>query len=106
ECGKRLRTAPVGLGDDSDPEALCFEHAPDDRHAEARMVDVSIPADDDDVAAVPAEDLHFGARQGQERGRAEALGPVFAVARDFRCGVHDAPGITPELAQCRSSPWT
>lgn len=43
------------------------------------MVDVGVARDEDDVAGVPAQLFHFGARHGQERRNAEALGPVFAV---------------------------
>ena len=40
---ERLRRLPVGLGDDADPEPLRFEQPADDRHAEARMIDIGIP---------------------------------------------------------------
>jgi nitroreductase len=71
---------PVGLRDDADAKALRLQHAADDRHAEARMVDVGIAGDDDDVAAVPAQGIHLGARRRQELRRAETGRPVLAVA--------------------------
>jgi hypothetical protein len=61
------RPVPIRLGDDADPEALRLEHTTDDGHAEAGVIDVGIAGDDDDVAAVPAERLHFGAAGRQER---------------------------------------
>ncbi len=83
---ERLGALPVGLGNDADAKALRLQHAADHRHAEARVVDVGVARDQDDVAAVPAELLHLGAAHGQERGRAEALGPVRAVAGQRLCG--------------------
>ena len=88
EGGERVRAVPVGLRDDADPEALRLEHPSDDGHAEARVIDVGVAGHDDDVAAVPAEDVHLGARHGQERCGAEALGPVLAIAGDVACGLH------------------
>jgi hypothetical protein len=43
------------------------------------MVDVGVAGDEDDVAGVPAERGHLGARHRQERGRAEARRPVLAM---------------------------
>ena len=74
------RRIPVRLTNDADAETLCFEQAPDQRHAEAGMVDVGIAGDQDDVARIPAELDHFGARHGQEGGGAEARRPELAVA--------------------------
>ena len=85
---KSARRAPVGLGDDADAESLRLQHAADDRHAEARMVDVGVAGDDDDVAAVPAERLHFLARHGQERGGPEAGRPVLAIGEEVAGGKH------------------
>jgi hypothetical protein len=56
-----------------------FEQAADQRHAEARVVDVGVAGDQDDVARIPAERVHFGARHGQEGRRAETAGPVLAA---------------------------
>ena len=75
-----LGALPVGLGDDADAETLRLEHAADDGHAEAGVVDIGVAADDDDVAAVPAQRLHLAAAHRQEGRRAEALGPIGAVA--------------------------
>ncbi len=74
---ERLFRVPVGLGDDADAKALRFEQAPDDGHAERRVVDVGVPRHDDDVAGVPAEFVHLGARHRQERRGAVAFRPVF-----------------------------
>jgi hypothetical protein len=77
---ERLGALPVGLGDDAHAKALRLQHAADHGHAEAGVVHIGVAGDQDDVAAVPAQLLHLGAAHGQERGRAEALGPVRAVA--------------------------
>jgi hypothetical protein len=42
-------------------KALRLEHAPDDRHAEARVIDVGVARHQDDIAGVPAELVHLGA---------------------------------------------
>jgi hypothetical protein len=78
---ERLGAVPVWLRDDADAEALRLEQAAHDGHAETGVIDVGIAGDDDDVAGIPAELFHFGARHGQERRDAEARGPVFAVRR-------------------------
>ena len=70
---------PVRLRDDADAKPLRLEHAADDRHAEARVIHVGVTGDDDDVAAVPAELVHFDARHRQERRGPEPLRPVLAV---------------------------
>jgi hypothetical protein len=77
---------PVRLRDDADAKALRLEHPADDCHAEARVVDVRIAADDDDVAAVPAECVHLGARHGQKRRGAQARRP-YCDAVDFACAL-------------------
>ncbi|AIJ47165.1 hypothetical protein O987_15270 [Comamonas testosteroni TK102] len=75
-----LGAGPVGLGDDAHAKALRLQHATDDGHAEARVIHIGIARDQNDVAAVPAELIHLRATHGQERRRAEALGPVRLVA--------------------------
>jgi hypothetical protein len=75
-----LGALPVGLRDDAHAKALRLQHAADHRHAEAGVVDVGVARDHDDVAAVPAERVHFLARGRQELGRAETGRPVLAVA--------------------------
>ena len=64
-----------------DPEALRLEQAPDQRHPEARVIDVGVAGHQDDVAAVPAERVHLGARRRQHGRDAEALGPDTCGAR-------------------------
>ncbi len=88
ESGERLRAVPVRLRDHPDPEAMSFQDAPDDGHAEARVVDVRIAGDQDDIAAIPPQGLHFFPRHGQEWSGTEARGPVFAVTRYVACGLH------------------
>ena len=77
----RLYALPIGLRDDADTKALRLQHASDHRHAKARVVDVSVTGDDDDVATVPAERVHVGAIHRQKRRRAEALGPIRSIGR-------------------------
>ena len=77
---ERLGALPVGLGNDADPEALRFQHPPDHGHAKARVVNIRVAGNDDDVAAVPAERVHLGPACRQEFGRAEPRCPVLAVA--------------------------
>ncbi len=68
--------APVRLSYDTDPEALGLQQPPDQRHAEAGVVDVGIAGDQNDVAGVPAEYGHFLLRHGQKGCDAEAFGPI------------------------------
>ncbi len=90
---ERLGTVPVRLGNDADAESLRLQHPPDDRHAEAGVIDVSVAGDHDDVAAIPAQRVHFCFGHGQEGGRAEAAGPVAAVGRYVACGFHEGRGV-------------
>ena len=71
---------PSGLRDDADPESLCFEKPADDRHPEARMVDISVARDEDDVAAVPADVVHLVAGHRQDGRRGEPMRPMFTIA--------------------------
>ena len=81
ERGEGLRVAPFRLRDDSDAKPLRLEQAADDRHAEARVVDIGVARDEDHVAAVPAETLHLGARHRQKGRDAEAMRPMLAVGK-------------------------
>ncbi len=87
ERRKRFGALPVRLGDDPDPEALRLQQAADDRHAEARMVDIGIAGHQDDVALIPAEHVHLGARHRQERRGAEPMRPMAAVGKQRFGGV-------------------
>ena len=77
-----LGVRPGGLGDDADAEALRLEQPADDRHAEAGMIDIGIARDQHDVAAVPAQRLHLGARHRQERRRPEPVRPILAIGEE------------------------
>ena len=70
------------------PGALRLEDAPDDRHAEARVIDVGVACHEDDVAGIPAELIHLGARHRQEGCRAETVGPVFSIGEEVAGRVH------------------
>lgn len=80
--------APVRLRDDADAEALGFQQAADDGHAEGRVIDVGITGDDDDVATVPAELIHLFPAHRQERCGTETLGPVLRVVEQRLGGLH------------------
>ena len=82
ERAKRLGRVPVGLADDADAKTLCLQQAADQRHAEAWMVDVGVARHQDDVAGVPAERGHLGARHRQEGRGAEACRPVLAIGEE------------------------
>ena len=58
EAVEILRTVPVRLRDDADLVAVLLEQAADDGRAEARMVDVGVARDEDEVELVPAALLH------------------------------------------------
>ena len=77
---ERLGTGPVRLGNDAHTKALRLQHTADDGHAKAGMVHISIARDQNHVAAVPAELVHFRTAHGQKRRRAKAFGPVRFVA--------------------------
>jgi len=66
-------TVPGRLGDDAHAQALRFQKAADQGHAEARMVDIAVAADQDDVALVPAQGIHLGAAHGQHGRRPARL---------------------------------
>ena len=87
EC---IDAVPVRLGNDAHAESLRFEQPADDGHAEARMIDVRIASDEDDVAFIPAERIHLRTRHRQERCDAESRRPVLAIAEDVPGGLHNA----------------
>jgi hypothetical protein len=62
ERPESLCRQPVGLTDDADTKTLRLEQTPDQRHAETRVIDVGVAGDEDDVAGIPAEEVHFGTR--------------------------------------------
>ena len=95
ERRERYGRLPIGLRDDADAEALRFEQATDDRHAETRVVDVRVAGHQDHVATIPTQRIHFGTRHGQKRCDTEACRPVLAMAEDVAARFHSR--ITPEL---------
>ena len=76
---ERLGALPVRLRNDANAKALRFKHAPDHRHAKTRVIDVGVARHQNDVATVPAQQVHLGAAHGQEFGRAKTHCPVLAV---------------------------
>jgi hypothetical protein len=79
ERGERVCSAPVRLIDDADPKSMRLEQPADQRHAEARVIDVRVAGDEDDVAGIPTELVHLGARGRQERRNAEPFRPERAI---------------------------
>jgi hypothetical protein len=52
------------------------------------MIDVGIACDDDDIAAIPAQGVHFGAAGGQERRRLDAGAIRFGTEKQGGSGLH------------------
>jgi len=88
---KWFRRSPVRLGNDADPETLRFQQPANDRHAEAGMVHVGVTGDQDNVAGIPAELIHFGVRHGQEGRNTKTGGPVLAIREQRGSSVHELP---------------
>ena len=76
---ERIGTLPIRLCQDADAEALRLQQPADDRHAEARVVDIGVAGDQDDVAFVPAERVHLRPRHRQEGCRAVPVRPEFTM---------------------------
>lgn len=60
------RVTPVGLGEDADPVAFGLQQAGQERHAEGRVVDVGVAADEQHVELRPAARRHLGPAGGEE----------------------------------------
>ena len=56
---KVIFAVPLRLGDDPHAKALRFQHTAANSHAEARVIDVRIAGNQNDVAAIPAKLIHF-----------------------------------------------
>ena len=57
---------PVRLADDADPKSLRLQQPPYQCHAEAGVIDVGVAGDEDHIACIPAQCVHFGSRHRQE----------------------------------------
>jgi len=79
---------PIGLGNDAHLEPLRLEQSADDGHAEAGMIHVGIAGDDDDVAALPAENVHFGTAGRQKPRRLRAGGVLLEAGKQGGGGLH------------------
>ena len=53
---------PVRLGNNPHAEPLRFQHASADRHAKARVIDIGIAGNQNNVAAIPAKLIHLFTR--------------------------------------------
>ena len=89
---------PVGLADDADAISGGFEDASQDRHGEARMIDVGIAGDKHDIEFVPAASLGLGHGHGQGgfgQGTVRLAFPqVIEVSGDDIAAGADADGCT------------
>ena len=65
---ERLRRVPVRLAEHSDPVAFGLQHPGNDRRAEARVVHICVPADDEEVIPPPAALVHVLGGHRQEIG--------------------------------------
>src|SRR5690606_11292641 len=88
ELDEVVFAVPVRLADHADAKALGLRQPSDDRHAERRMIYVSIASDDDHVARIPAELIHLLPAHRQKRCWTEAFGPVFRIVKQRLGGVH------------------
>ena len=79
---KVVFAVPVRLRDDPHAEALRFKHTATNGHAEARMVNVGIARDQNDVAAVPAQLVHLFPGHRQEWRRSKAGRPVLGPGEE------------------------
>ena len=61
---------------------------PDQRHAETRVVDISVARHQNHIARIPAERFHLRARHRQKLRGTKALGPVLTVRKEIARGVH------------------
>ena len=82
---KIIGIAPVRLSNDAHTKTMGFQDASNDSHAETRMIDVGIPRDNDDIAAVPAQRIHFLPGSRQKRRHAKTLGPVRPIIGQGLC---------------------
>ena len=67
---------PVRLADHADTKALGLQQPADDGHTEGWVIHIGIAGDDDDVATVPSQLVHFRTGHWQKGCRSEAFGPV------------------------------
>ena len=72
---------PVGLADDAHAKPGRFQHAAQNRHREARMIDVGVAGDEHDVDLVPAASLCLVHRHRQRGGRGVGVPPAVPICR-------------------------
>ena len=80
-----------------------FEQPADDRHAEAGLIDIGVAGDDDDVAGIPTQFVHFAARHRQKRRWAKPVRPEWLIGKDVFRG-HLVPGS--DVASVAGTPWS
>ena len=76
------------MGDNPNPKSLCLQDPSDHRHAKARVIDIGVAGHQNDVAGIPAQQIHLVSAHRQERRRAETMGPIGAVGEDILRGGH------------------
>ena len=69
ELPPRLARLPVRLAQDRDAKPRALEHAMQDRHREAGVIDVGIAGDEDDIDGVPSALAHLRRRRRRVRRR-------------------------------------
>ena len=60
---------PIGLAENRHAKAFALQQPAEQRHGEARMIDVRVAGDKHHVDRVPTACGHFGRRHRQRRGR-------------------------------------
>ena len=64
-CRHGSQRVPVGLAQDGHAKAGRFQHAGQDGHGEAGMIDIGVAGDEDDVHGIPAARGHLGCVVGK-----------------------------------------
>ena len=83
---QRFGVPPVGLGQHGHPIALGLQHPADDRNAERRVIDITVPRDQENIELLVTRLLHLGTGRGQELRlnghlRAAFMLPLFGIER-------------------------
>ena len=59
QCHKRIFRVPIRLSNNAHSKPLCFKHTANYGHPKTRMVYISITANNNNIAAIPAKRVHF-----------------------------------------------
>ena len=94
---KRGGAAPIRLTDDTNSKPLRLQYPADQGHAETRVIHIGVAGHQNDVAGIPAQLVHFGARHGQKRRAAESLRPEGPVGKNVARAVHEEIRFAPQM---------